>query len=97
MGVPARLGSSFGVHPTRHAYERAEAKGFTLPTLIPAGSQVVEVEMLDGVVTKLVVRFPYDGGRDMVAVVRRGNVLITAWLNAKGDGHMTLDAGKYVK
>lgn len=57
----------------------------------------VEVEKkLDGkiVVSKYVVRIPYDKDRD-ISVSIRGNMIVTAWLNFITDNHHTLDLSKY--
>jgi hypothetical protein len=57
----------------------------------------VEVEKaVDGkiLVTKYVVRIPYDKNRD-ISVSIRGNKIITAWLNFVDDVHHTLDLSKY--
>jgi hypothetical protein len=57
----------------------------------------VEVEKaVDGkiLVTKYVVRIPYDKNRD-ISVSIRGNKIITAWLNFIDDVHHTLDLSKY--
>lgn len=92
---PKRTTSPLGLRASRHAYERAISKGFLMPRIIPTGAQVIEAEFTGRYLTKLVVRFPYDETRDMVAVVADGNLLVTNWLNDKRDTHMTLDVDAY--
>lgn len=46
------------------------------------------------VVTKYVVRLPYDSSRD-ISIAIRGKKVITAWLNHVTDTHKTLDLSKY--
>lgn len=46
------------------------------------------------IITKYVVRIPYDKNRD-ISVSIRGKQIITAWLNFIDDIHHTLDLSKY--
>lgn len=67
-------------------------------TLNLARFSVVEVETVNGDVTKLVIRGQYNDRYDVVLAVIPGNVYVvkTAWLNSRYDRHATLDARKYV-
>ena len=54
-------------------------------------------------VTKYCCRIPYDSEQDLVVAIRPkliggkvvNNMVVTAWMNASGDHHYTLDKGKY--
>lgn len=46
-------------------------------------------------VTKAVIRTEYNYNKDIIIVLRE-NMIVTAWLNDKGDKHQTLDYKKYV-
>jgi hypothetical protein len=60
---------------------------------------VIEVEMADCELTKLVVRIPYDNRRDLILVLRNlydgAATVITLWTNEITDTHGTLDRSKY--
>lgn len=48
------------------------------------------------VVTKMVVRFPYDDKKDLVIVIMIPTGFVkTVWANLKTDSHKTLDRSKY--
>ena len=53
----------------------------------------VEVDCSNKVV-KTVIRTSYDDSRDISIVIRYG-FIVSAWLNNKGDNHLTLDRSKY--
>ena len=53
----------------------------------------VEVDCNNKVV-KTVIRTSYDDNRDISIVIRYGYI-VSAWLNSKGDNHLTLDRSKY--
>lgn len=80
---------------------RAKEKGFDIPEKINMrGVQVIEVELSDMRMSKMVVRGKYDEKRDIVLVIvpRRGAFFIkTAWLNSSDDLHSTLDVSKYAR
>lgn len=65
-------------------------------------ADVVEVEVTNGCLSKVVVRIPCASrpGFDLVAALcNPGNVFVTVktcWLNEAGDKHATLDRSKYV-
>jgi hypothetical protein len=59
-------------------------------------SNIVEVEVSNGAVSKVVSRLPYDKSFDIIVVlVPHQRVVKTVWLNSKKDLHYTLDASKY--
>lgn len=83
---------------TRHALTRAADKGVEFDSLlaIKAG-EVVELEMKEKTLTKVVVRQAQCSEWDRVlVVVPSGNdwLLITCWLNHKSDNHKTLDQSR---
>ena len=53
----------------------------------------VEVDCNNKVV-KTVIRTSYDDNRDISIVIRYGYI-VSAWLNSKGDNHLTLDRSRY--
>ncbi len=58
----------------------------------------VEVELIDGQVTKLVYRISYSAALDLVLVVspKMGHFFVrTVWLQEKSDVHATLDVSRY--
>lgn len=57
-------------------------------------TSVFEVETMDDMVVKAVIRTPYDNHYDISLVLRYGRV-VTAWLNEIEDMHYTLDYTKY--
>ncbi len=71
----------------------------TIPESVTfSGADVIEAEMEDGRVVKLVIRAPYDAARDLVlAIGFEGgqSFLKTVWFNLKSDGHRTLDRSRY--
>ena len=61
-------------------------------------SKIIEVEVLNNKVTKVVFRILYDNKFDLVLVMNLPNLSIrTVWLNSKTDKHRTLDRNKYDK
>jgi hypothetical protein len=100
--IARRVSFAAMVRPTPHA--RAAATGdrygaFTLPTVVDTRKgDIVEAKVVNGVVAKVVIRQEYNADHDIVLVLDPRPsmpVLITAWLNEKGDAHSTLDTSKY--
>ena len=64
---------------------------------------LIEVEVINGTVTKFVVRLEFEPDRDLVLVIQvdaycpRQGFVRTLWTNLKTDQHNTLDASKYDK
>ena len=93
------------IEVSRHAHFKAQDRNIVISysdLLYFEGNQVVEAELSDGVVTKIVVRKSYGLSHDICYVLRWDMqksrlILITVWLNAKLDDHSTLDASKYEK
>ena len=83
----------------RHAATTDRYGAFTLPTVVDTRQgDIVEAKVVDGVVVKVVIRQAYDDAHDIVLVLDPRPsmpVLITAWLNERGDDHGTLDVSRY--
>lgn len=97
--LPAR---AYSPSITRHATEAALSDRYgkiTIPaSLTFSGREVVECEICEGSVRKLVVRLPYDGARDAVYVIGFDSgkcFLKSVWLNLSNDCHCTLDRSRY--
>jgi hypothetical protein len=80
-----------------HARKAAETDRYGVIEIAPnitfEGKDVVEAEVKNGKVEKLVVRLPYDKERDVIYVVGiypDGKVLKTVWANLSNDLHSTL-------
>ena len=85
---------------TYHAIEQADCKGIeNLPDYINlSGSTIVEMEVRNGKVMKVLARQAYDFKSDITFVILvRDMTVKTVWLNGKDDTHRTLDASKYIK
>lgn len=78
--------------------DRYSQKKITLPTHIDfTKMQFIEIEVLEGALTKVVVRGSYSADYDLVFVIIPYTRLVkTVWLNACRDTHRTLDRGRYV-
>lgn len=104
IGFPSYFRAPVGKYATalsRHAQVREIEKGFTIPTMIDLSDfEVIEIEMRNGAVQKMVVRGEYDEYDDIVLVVipkSHGLFVKTAWLNRWNDNHRTLDVSKYAR
>lgn len=79
---------------SKHAVERAADKRVNLiGAVIISRGDVVEAEVENGQVTKLVVRQPLDSKRDRVMVlvpVKSEWYCVTLWSNDRDDKHSTL-------
>ena len=89
---------------TRHAREAALTDRYgviNLPEVVSfSGADVVEAEITEGRVSKLVVRRPYDEARDIVMAIGFRNsesFLKSAWFNLRNDNHGTLNRERYNK
>jgi hypothetical protein len=100
--IAQRVAFAALVRPTPHARHAATSDrygAFALPTVVDTRTgNLIEADVTNNVVTKVVFRFGYDAHRDIVLVIDPRPsmpVLITAWLNEKDDDHRTLDRSKY--
>ena len=89
-----------GLIPSNHALREANSDrygGFTLPTSFnPIDWVVIEIEVLNGALNKIVARKAYDATRDIVmAFLPQSKLIKTAWINVRNDLHKTLDKSAY--
>jgi hypothetical protein len=90
----------FPVEYSEHALEAAQNDryGCILLTcnLKLEKSHIIEVEVTDKRVSKVLYRLPYTSKFDlMVALVPNTHIVKTVWLNCKSDCHKTLDILRY--
>ena len=104
IGFPRCYRRPVGKYATalsRHARTREVEKGFRVPAIVDLSKfDVIEIEMSNGIVTKMVIRGEYSDWYDIVLVViprSHGLFVKTAWLNEWDDNHSTLDASKYAR
>ena len=97
-------GRSFGLTHTRHAQKAALEDRYgrvTLPAVLTIGKgEIVEAEVTNGFLTKLVVRQSLDLKRDAIYVIipmGAHATLKTVWCNLKTDKHRTLKRHLYAK
>lgn len=86
-----------------HAQEAAGGRLMPLPKVARvAPEQVVEIDVVDGIPKKGVVRLPWVDGKDLCLVVcapdgyHDTRYVVTLWWNNAHDGHGSLDPRKYV-
>ena len=102
IGFPSsfrRPVGTFVTLPSRHAAERASEKRFDIPERINFNDfDIIELEMINGRIAKMVIRGEYDDYDDicMAIIPKRGVMFVkTAWLNHWNDSHNTLDRSRY--
>lgn len=94
------LGLVLNVVLTNHAREQAFRHGMQIvpPQKITIKEEeIVEMEVFNGKVIKLVARFNYNSFKDLVLVFipEEINAIVkTLWLNDKNDNHETLDLNR---
>ena len=84
-----------------HAQNQAYNKGIILPDKLEySGHNIIEAEIIDSIVYKLVVRVEYEHNSDydicLVIINNNGILIKTLWLNNKTDTHKTLDKSNYL-
>jgi ribosomal protein L2 len=90
---------------SKHAREacRNDKYGIIIPptSINPKPEQIIEVEVVNGNVVKVVARINHDSRRDlMIAYIPEENGVAfvkTLWFNLTSDNHRTLDKSRYVK
>lgn len=87
---------------TLHAIKSAENDRYeeiNLPSTINFTMvEVIEIEILDGDVEKMIVRQKYSKEYDLILVIMPRYMKVkTVWLNQVSDTHKTLDRSKYRK
>lgn len=61
-------------------------------------SDIIEVEIKNKKIVKIVARFDYNNNYDLIIVIiPQGKIIKTVWLNDKNDLHKTLNRSKYNK
>lgn len=88
--------------PSGHALREASSDrygAFTIPSEFdPVSWDVIEIEVANGALHKIVARKQYDATRDIVmAFLVRDRVIKTVWINERNDAHKTLDRSAYAK
>jgi len=58
-------------------------------------AKIVELEVKNGCVEKVVARIHHDARRDLILVVKPDGFVKTVWLNTKDDKHKTLNRARY--
>ena len=91
-----------GLIPSAHALREASSDrygAFEIPNSFdPETWTVIEVEVVNGALHKIVARKAIDDKRDVVmAFLVRDKVIKTLWCNEKNDLHKTLDKSAYAK
>ena len=87
---------------TQHARESALTDKYGL-IILPktyniAKSDIIELEIKNNDINKLVIRIGYNDKYDLILVISFYTGMIkTVWLNKKDDNHYTLDKNKYIK
>lgn len=98
-GVTALTGVTLNLKASEHAKRaaRSDRYGFIhIPEAITFnGADVVEAEFVNGKLSKVVVRLPYDAQNDAIFVCLTDGTLKTVWLNRKNDLHKTLKKELY--
>lgn len=98
-GVRNLANVTLTLKPTEHAKQAARNDRYgaiTIPAQISfEGKDVVEAEFVNGKLSKIVVRLPYDGTRDAIYVCNIDGLLRTVWFNLKSDKHKTLKKELY--
>ena len=104
--APKNLFKSIGhvlVKYSRHAWEAAQCDRYGNLTqyldrwVDIKQSEIIEVELIDGLITKRVVRHQVSEDLDMVFVINNDGFVRTVWGNLHNDQHKSLDTRKFVK
>ena len=104
--APKNLFSSIGhvlVKYSRHAWEAAQSDRYGNLTqyldrwVDIRQSKIIEVELINGRITKRVVRHQVSEDLDMVFVINHDGYVRTVWGNLHNDKHKSLDTRKFVK
>ena len=104
IGFPAKMKFKKveDLHPSAHALRERDSDRygkFEIPNEFdPATWDVVEVEVVNGALNKVVARKPIDKKRDVVMVfLPQSRLIKTVWVNTNDDTHKTLDRSAYEK
>lgn len=84
-------------HYSQHAQEAAKSDRYGLINLpvsvVFSGSDIIECEVIDNTLNKIIVRVSYDNKNDIILVmlIKSDSLFVkTVWLNSKSDNHRTL-------
>jgi len=108
-GIPCLPADHLGLFALQHAVHAVYAAKtdryaprFELPTLTEIEQDdIIELEIRDGKIQKIVTRTPHSDGLDITMVLKgfdlelRSTVLKTVWLNQSSDHHRTLRRDRY--
>lgn len=94
--LPASISLTYSLHARHQCI--ADRYGIIKPpnTLDMANGKLIEMEIANGRVAKIVVRVEYSAKYDLVLVVSSNGIVRTVWLNSVNDKHHTLDRSRYV-
>jgi len=102
IGFPAKMKfrAVTGLVPSQHALlaSKNDRYGkFEIPTSFdPAEWTVIEIEVNNGALNKIVARKSLDDKRDIVmAFLVQAKLIKTVWINVRDDEHKTLDKSAY--
>lgn len=107
-GFPENLRLPRGFRPVMHLRYSAHAKDeskldrygkLTLPDVVDVRKgDIFEIGVINGTVTKMAVRFPYNDELDLTIVLNPADGFVrTVWANRKSDKHRSLDLSKYAE
>ncbi len=92
FNLPTRINLTEAMYERDPKKATGSAEG---ETTIP---HVFEITVENGRIVKLGARTNYDEKRDLVLILKpREGIVVTAWINVKGDAHHTLNRDKYAK
>lgn len=66
-------------------------------TINPNAGKLIELEIKNNVIQKIVLRFKYSKDLDLIIVIGFNKIVKTVWLNKCEDNHSTLNYNNYVK
>jgi len=104
LGLPQVAASLFGRsfrlnygHHAKHACLNDRYGLISAPPFVVTVNEfnLIELECDKNIITKFVIRLPYDAKFDVVLAIQPDGFVRTIWKNEKSDLHFTLDKSKY--
>lgn len=100
INLPAGFDPVMTLRYSNHAQQEAQKDIYgdiKLPPRVDVRrGQTIEIAVSGTLVTKMVIRFPYDDTRDITMVIQPEDGFVrTVWLNDKTDQHTSLNRAKY--
>lgn len=91
------FGIKYSLHAREQALEDRYGQLVKLPVhFLPRVAKIIEIEMEDEEVTKILYRQKYDENLDIVvALIPQAKMVKTVWVNERSDAHRTLDRSQY--